>query len=320
MDIETAPDVSFIEHEATSPPTPVLVDEVTPQPATSTPVETDCDKNDEPASVVAEHLDDAILTLLGDAPKEETPVGKDIHSDIATRLMDVLQNGLKKELKDKITEEYPIPGNCQLFKSPILNPEVKAASSDILQKKDASIAARQGQVGVALSALTSAMDILAAEASDVNQTLLKHVSNACRLLCDSHYIDTKLRRSFLISTLNNKLKDTLKDSKRDKHLFGESLSESLKATKAITRSSQDLKSYIAKPKPVMRNNKSAHANNHLNWKQPQPNQQNANRKMISSTHRTAGSSSTAHRNEAQRKPTSSRVSRPHAHYKSQRRY
>lgn len=236
------------------------------------------------------HLDEEILELLGDAPKEQSPVGPDVHTDIASRLEDILHNGLKKDIKEKILEEYPVPGNCALFKAPILNPEVRAAVSDLLEKKDASLAARQGQVGVALSALVRAMHILALEKSDKNQDILKHISSACRILCDTHYIDTKLRRNFLISSLNNKIKDTLKESKRDKSLFGEELAEKLKATKAITKSSQDLK-YMKPKSTVFKPAASARINN-LNWKHPQANHQAPIRKPAPINHRTAGAMST----------------------------
>lgn len=317
-DMEALPNVAHTSNESILPPTPGAGDESIPQPSTSIAAEVDCDKNDQ-VSISPEHLDDEILTLLGDAPKEETAVGKNVHPDVSARLLHVLQNGLEKHQKDKIIEEYPTPGNCQLFKAPILNPEVKAAVSDILQKKDASLAARQGQLCVVLTALTNAIDILVSEKSDTNQTVLKHISNASRLLCDSHYIDTKLRRSFLISTLNNKLKDTLKESKRDKHLFGESLPENLKASKAITKSSQDLKSYVAKPKRPIKNNRPNNSTNNLNWKHPQPNTQYSNRKASSIAHRTAGTSSSAHRNQTTpRRTASSRAHRSSAYYKNPR--
>lgn len=240
------------------------------------------------------HLDDDILTLLGDAPKEESPVGPEVHNDIASRLQEVLQNGLKKEQKEKIIEDYPIPGNCSLFNAPALNPEVRAAISDLLQKKDASLAARQRQIGTVLAALVKSMDILVNDKSETSQQVLKHVSYASRLLCDSHYIDTKLRRNFLISTLNNKLKDTLKESKRDKNLFGEDLADKLKATKAITKTSQDLR--YNKPKSVVNKNPT---NNiiqpNLNWKQPQPNTQNLSRRpALPPGTRTAGGPSTSY--------------------------
>lgn len=243
------------------------------------------------------HLDQEILTLLGDAPKDDTPTGRQIHKDIASRLNSIIQNGLKKDLKDKIIDEYPVPENCLLFKSPLLNPEIKAAVSETLQKKDSSLASRQSQIGSAIAILANVMDILVNDKTGNNQNIIKHVSDASRLLCDSHYIDTKVRRSFLISTLNNKLKETLKDTQRDKTLFGECLAERLKASKAITRTSQDLRPF--KPKQTARI--PASNTNNLNWKHPQP-QQAYPRKPLTSVQRPAG---TAHRNEHLRRPTTS---------------
>ncbi|XP_049877990.1 uncharacterized protein LOC126375167 [Pectinophora gossypiella] len=267
-----------------------LSDEVCPENQTQITVE---DSNEE-------KLDDDILLLLGDPPKEESPVGKDIHNDMADRLKNVLLNGLSKEIKQKISEEYPTPGNCQYFKAPKLNPEVKAAISDLLYKKDTSLATRQERIGTVLTALTQAMDILIKCNNDNNnQILIKHISNACRLLCDSHFIDTRLRRNFLISTLNNNMKETLKETKRDKHLFGEDLPERLRASKAITKTGQDLKntrpkSHVNKPETST----SKHPSNNLNWKHPHSNFQ-ARKPAQNHQRRDAGYSAAPHHQRSQ---------------------
>lgn len=171
--------------------------------------------------------------------------------------------------------------NCLLFKAPILNPEVKAAVSDLLQKKDFSFAARQEQIGVALSALARAMDTLLTEKSDFKQDLIKHINNACRILCEK-----------IFSSLNNKIKNTLKEEKHCEHLFGEELGEKLRATKAIRKSNQEL-NYI-KPKSAIYKNTplSSTSTNNLNWKHPQLNHQTLNRKPAPANQRAAGAMST----------------------------
>lgn len=73
-------------------PTFGVGDESTPQPSTSIAAEVEYDKNDQ-VPISPKHLDDALLTLLGDAPKEETAVGKDVHPDISARLLHVLKMG-----------------------------------------------------------------------------------------------------------------------------------------------------------------------------------------------------------------------------------
>lgn len=191
-------------------------------------------------------LDDDILLLLGDAPKTETTLGPSIHKDVARRWQDILAKGLSKEVKENILKEYLIPSNCDLLLSPALNPEVKAALHDSLVKRDASLLYRQNQLGIALSALAAVTEMVISNETS-KQKILKPLSDACRLLCDSHFSETNTRRKFVISSINLKLKQALIESNRDKSLlFGENISEKLKAAKTIQQSGDALKNT---PKP-----------------------------------------------------------------------
>lgn len=191
-------------------------------------------------------LDDDILQLLGDAPEPETVLGKAIHNDIATRWQDILKKGLGKDAKDNICKEYLIPSNCELLVPPILNPEAKAALTEQSVKRDASLVHRQKQLGIAISALAQATENIIhhskeSNKADLRQTVLKPISDACRLLCDMHNGETKIRRKFVISSINTSLKDTLLESASDKFLFGDNMSDKLKAAKSVQRSGEALK-------------------------------------------------------------------------------
>ncbi|XP_063372184.1 uncharacterized protein LOC134660381 [Cydia amplana] len=193
-----------------------------------------------PTSIEDIELDEDILNLLGEAPKLDTPLGKGIHKDVACRWQEVLNKGLQKEVKDKLAEEYLIPNNCTLLVPPILNPEAKAALPDALIKRDTSLMLRQKQIALALSALSQATDILIKQKSS-SPDILKPISDACRILCDSHFTETKMRRNFVISAINTDLKDTLINTERDKFLFGENVSEKLKAAQTVQKSGDTLK-------------------------------------------------------------------------------
>ncbi|KAI8433501.1 hypothetical protein MSG28_015533 [Choristoneura fumiferana] len=173
-------------------------------------------------------LDEEILKLLGDAPKPDLALGKSIHKDVASRWKEILMKGLQKEVKEKILEEYLVPSNCELFIAPALNPEAKAALPDYLVKRDASLMHRQKQLGSALAALARATDLIITQNSSP-QDILKPISDACRILCDSHFLETKTRRNFVISAINTKLKDALINTERDKFLFGDNVSDKVKA-------------------------------------------------------------------------------------------
>lgn len=196
-------------------------------------------------------LDGDILQLLGDAPKPDAPLGPPIHKDVASRWQEILVKGLSKEVKDKMLTEYLIPSNCDLLTAPALNPEAKAALSEPSVKRDAFLMQKQKQLGVALSALSSATTLILANETS-KQKLLKPISDACRMLCDSHFIETKSRRNLVISSTNMQLKDTLTESVRDKSwLFGENITEKVKTAKNIQRSGDDLKN---QPKSMTKSN------------------------------------------------------------------
>ncbi|XP_073941143.1 uncharacterized protein [Choristoneura fumiferana] len=184
-------------------------------------------------------LDDAILQLLGDAPKTDVQLGPNVHKDIASRWQEILSNGLPKEVKEKLIKEYLIPGNCELLIPPILNAEIKAALPETLVKRDALLTEKQKQLGIALAALAKATHSMVIK--DDHHKIIKAISDASRILCDTFFNETKTRRTFVISATNSKMKETLLDAKRDKYLFGENVAEKLKSAKSVQRSSVDLK-------------------------------------------------------------------------------
>ncbi|XP_061722963.1 uncharacterized protein LOC133529282 [Cydia pomonella] len=234
--------------EVDNQPQPVLqlspqpVSQLPPQPALPLPQNPGTSGENQPDDL---QLDDDILQLLGDAPREETPMGPPIHKDIASRWQNILAKGLTKELKESLTKEYLIPNNCDLLLAPTLNPEVRVALHDPLVKRDTSLLYKQKQLGIALSALAAVTEMVLANETS-KQKLLKPLSDACRILCDSHFTETRTRR--VISSINAKLKQTLIDSNRDKLLFGENVSEKLKAAKTIQQSGEALKNNPPKPR------------------------------------------------------------------------
>ncbi|XP_061711559.1 uncharacterized protein LOC133520880 [Cydia pomonella] len=216
-----------------------------------------------------QELGDDILLMLGDAPKPELALGDSIHKDVASRWHEILLKGLQKEVKEKLFQEYLVPSNCDLLVAPTLNAEAKAALTDNLIKRDHAIMEKQKQLGIALSALAQAMDLLLKPDASA-QNILKPVSDACRILCDSHYLETKTRRYFVASSINTDLKETLTNTVRDGFLFGDNITDKLKVAQSVQKSGETLKHT---PKPLNNRfnknnfvlNKKSHKNN-LNFK------------------------------------------------------
>lgn len=156
-----------------------------------------------------------------------------------------------------------------------MNEEIKAAVPDSSVKRDEKLVIKQSQLGCGITCLGRALDIAFKIPDKQSRDLIvKHLGEAGQILCDLHYLDTITRRSLLIQGLNKNTKDAVKDLTRDKLLFGEGLTETLKAIKACSRSATDIKT---KPvKPAQRVNESiagpstlrAATNSSLNWRGP----------------------------------------------------
>lgn len=213
-------------------------------------------------------LDEDVLLLLGDAPEPETEFGNAIHKDIASRWQEILSKGLPVDIKNKLLKEYLVPRNCDLLVSPVLNPEVKAGLPESTTKRDSSLAVKQTQLSVALSALAQTVELVVKKEHNT-QKILKPLGDACRILCDSHFCETRTRRGFVIAAINADLKETIVQTKRDKYLFGNNIAEQLKSAKTIKQSGSILKQNKNEKSHIFNKNnfiKNKNANNRLNLK------------------------------------------------------
>lgn len=176
--------------------------------------------------------------------------------------MKILTQGCKGKNYDRI------PENCDLLVAPLLNAEVKVALAENMVKRDTSLATKQKQLSIAIAALNKAIELIISKESHTK--IFKPISDACRLLCDSHFTNTRTRRGFVISSINPELKETLIDSKRNSLLFGEKISDKLRSAKTIKKSAADLRqtrndrSHIFNKNNFIRSNKNL--NNRFNWK------------------------------------------------------
>ncbi|KAI8440989.1 hypothetical protein MSG28_009266 [Choristoneura fumiferana] len=168
-----------------------------------------------------------VLKLLGEAP-EEVGYGPDLLPQICSRWQGIIKKGLEKAEKVNIVKKYLPPANFKLVDAPKLNPEAQAAAG--------------------------------------NEDIMTLLSDSGRLLCDYHHAESSTRKQFLLTGLENKTaREALKDTEVDQWLFGENLADKLKASKAIERSSKDLRGSQNKTKRVQ--NQLNNPNN-LNFKGP----------------------------------------------------
>ncbi|XP_073949956.1 uncharacterized protein [Choristoneura fumiferana] len=144
-----------------------------------------------------------------------------------------------------------------------MNPEIKAAVTETVIKRDKGIEMRQKQLGGAIAGLAGVIskELLA---KDKNSERVKQLMDVCRILCDIQHAESVIRRNFAIFSIKKDLKEHLVNTKIDKFLFGEDLAEALRTAKALTKSGTELK-VRSQVKPVKPPN-----SHHLNYKAPAP--------------------------------------------------
>lgn len=173
-------------------------------------------------------------------------------------------------------------------------------------RRDASLQAKQKQESIAIAALNQRIELIIAKESHTK--ILKPISDACRLLCDSYFTDTRTRRGFIISAIKPELKDTLSETKRDNLLFGENVSEKLKSAKTIKKSAADLKqirndkSNIFNTNNFLKYNLILPTSNRLNWK-------TMPRKITSKANLPTGTNLGSQRRETSERPAAARSAR-----------
>lgn len=207
-----------------------------------------CSTQDEAVISVDNELDPELLSALGESMFDTPEYGEKINDNLSKLWLPLLKKGMPKENKDKLLKEYLIPDNCKLLQAPTLNAEISAAVPDMVRNRDKALVTSQQQLGLGITALNRGIDILLK--SDNKAQAIKHLSNGCRLLCDSHSIATKNRIKLITPSLDKTFFKLINESDRDETLFGSSLSDKIKTAKAIEKQGQQIKKPPAKtPKP-----------------------------------------------------------------------
>lgn len=207
----------------------VITDEV---PTEAQPIEDEIENDD---------LDPDILQLLGSDPTQAKSFGDNLHKDLATRWKYILTNGLPKEEKVDLLKQYLPAENCTYMRAPILNPEIKSALSDINIKRDSYSEQKQNQMASCISAIGKALNLALTQKDNIPQEVIKTLSDAGRILCDTHHRESLSRRFAIVNSITKQKRETIKNTKIDEHLFGSNLSEHLKSSKAITMSASELR-------------------------------------------------------------------------------
>ncbi|KAL0902752.1 hypothetical protein ABMA27_000558 [Loxostege sticticalis] len=237
------------EPEACLPNQPESIGEITPEEPSQlvqgTLEESTLPVPDIPSETTTDtSLDPEILSALGASTADTPDFGQEVHDSLASLWTPLLKKGLPKDQKENLMKdkEYLIPSNCKLLQAPKLNAEISAAVSDVVRGRDKKFLGFQQQLGTGTSAINRAMDTLLS--SDNKIQALKYLSDGCRILTDLHYSLTKDRIKLITPSLEKNFLHVIQDSERDDTLFGNSLSEKIKASKAIERQGSQIRKTV----------------------------------------------------------------------------
>ncbi|KAI8439017.1 hypothetical protein MSG28_011316 [Choristoneura fumiferana] len=216
---------------------------------------------------------DDIFSLLGEDPTQNKEYSEDIHAHLAVRWNHILATGVKKEQRLDLLKKYLPPANCNFLEAPKLNEEIKAAVQESSLKRDEKLVTKQSQLGSGITCIGRALDAaFKIPDKQLRDQIIKHLGDGGQILCDLHYLETVTRRFLVAQGLNKSTKEAVKNLTRDKLLFGEGLTETLKAVKACSRSAGDIKN---KPARVAQRGPSEHVagpstsrSTTLNWRGP----------------------------------------------------
>ncbi|XP_063387204.1 uncharacterized protein LOC134673176 [Cydia fagiglandana] len=222
---------------------------------------------DLPMSSAQPELDPDMLLALGESTEDIPEYGEKIHDNLSKLWLPLLKKGMTNEAKDKIRKDYLVPDNCRLLQAPKLNVEVSAAVPDMVRNQDKDLAAAQQQLGHGIAAVNKAMDILIKGVDSNGIEAMKHLSNGCLILCDLHASSTQSRIKLITPSLDKTFLQVIQDTERDDTLFGNKLSEKIKAANTIEKQGLQIKKTSPK-KPAPAQPSTSRASYSGNWSAP----------------------------------------------------
>ncbi|CAG9117949.1 unnamed protein product [Plutella xylostella] len=198
--------------------------------------------------VTVPELDPETLSALGETTEKAPKFGANIHESLSRLWLPILRKGINNETKEKLAKEYLVPENCALLQPPKLNPEITSAVNEGARARDKKVEAVQQQLGLGITALNKGLELLLDDGRDRLQAI-KYLSDSCRLLCDLHFLETEARKKFITPGLDKSFLNIMQDVEHDDMLFGNKLSEKIKATKVIEKHGLQIKKPAPNPKP-----------------------------------------------------------------------
>lgn len=215
--------------------------------------------------------DPELLELLEDIEKENN-YGPSISANIAEAFDRTAQRSISKENMEKLKANLKIPDNCKSFTVPKVNSEIWQNLRTRSRIMDLKLQQNQAGLSTALSALAQISDEVAKSAKlmpkEAATKILKLSMDAGNLI-GSQFFDLSARRRMEIKPFLNADYAGICNSsiKQSEWLFGENMSEALKASKtaaSVMKTMNKTGRYRAVPYQVPQRQQ----NGYLNFQRP----------------------------------------------------
>lgn len=201
------------------------------------------EKNEESTSQTP--ISEGFLNIFGEDPHHKNDETFDLHPAIASRWQFIIQKGLTSEQSVEINSKYQKPSNLQL-NPPDINPEIVSIMSMAHKNKDNSLVNLQKQIGLALLTLGHSLGELITTANS-NSKIVDPLWDSARVLANTFHEITEKRKLFILPLVNYNMKVILEQTETTKeYLFGDNLTDKIKAAKSIESTSKNLKSFTIK--------------------------------------------------------------------------
>ncbi|XP_073952038.1 uncharacterized protein isoform X2 [Choristoneura fumiferana] len=255
----TSPQRSTSPEPITLPPPPPSQQPTQPLPPTQPPPSITNPEQGTSTEGNIEQIPEEFLAALGNEGEEKVEEGEPIQSELATRWMRIMAEGLTKEQIQTLVKKYPTPKNFPAAVAPILNKEIGATLSELSLNRDRRIINRQNMIAKILSCLGMALtDILKGNIN--SKKLIEQISDAAKIAAEIHCNDSKSRKFFALSSATKIVQDACKETKTGKLLFGDGLSDQLKTVQSVRRTAAQIQGTANKAPST--------ASKPLNWRGP----------------------------------------------------
>ena len=185
-------------------------------------------------------LDEKFLVAIGKRIVAEKFLGPAINEPTLVRWKDVLEKRLSAKEREELAKKYLCPSNCACIEAPKINVELKNFLQALVIDRGNRLILKQNKIALCIAASSSLITLLCKNEVIDNVQMVNILSEACRLLLDLQRDESLTRRSFILMTLKQPLKDILNSTIIDEFLFSNELEEKIKAALLLEKSNKEL--------------------------------------------------------------------------------